>query len=73
MKYAIVKTVNGAFTIDSEWNEDINQAIVQFHSVCKTLWNESTVERATVAIVDDDLNPYVNGKEYIETIRHTPV
>ena len=73
MKYAIVKTVNGTFTIDSEWNDNINLAIVTFHNVCKTLWNEPTVERATVAIVDDDLKPYVNGKEYIETIRHTSV
>ena len=52
MKYAVVKNVNGAFSIASEW-DDPTQTIVNFHIVCTTLWNAEDVERACVAIVDE--------------------
>ena len=65
MKYAIVKIVNGAFSIDSEWNNNIQGAIVKFHSVCGTLWNETTVETATVEIIDNQGNVAQGYKEFI--------
>ena len=70
MKYAIVKIVNGSFSIDSEWNDNIQGAIVKFHSVCGTLWNETTVEAATVEIIDNQ-GDVVQG--YKEFIMHIPV
>lgn len=68
MKYAIVKIVNGGFSIDSEWNENITGAIVKFHSVCATLWNETTVETATVEIVDSQGDVVQGYKEFISHI-----
>ena len=66
MKYAIVKSSNGAFTIDSEWS-DLTKAKVNFHAVCQTLWNAPDVVTAKVMIVDEQLN-CVEG--YREFIRH---
>lgn len=54
MKYAIIQVSNGNFSIVSEWT-DLNKAIVNFHSVCMTLWNAQDVEHATVEIVDEKL------------------
>ena len=64
MKYAIIKCSNGAFAIDSEWS-DLTKAKVQFHSVCKTLWNSADVIAAKVMIVDEQLNCIDNCKEFI--------
>ena len=68
MKYAIVKSSNGAFVIDSEWS-DLTKAKVQFHSVCQTLWNATDVITAKVVLVDEQLN-CVEG--YAEFIHHDP-
>lgn len=67
MKYAIIKVVNGTFSIHAEGITDINTAIVQFHGVCQTLWNAQDVVSATVEIVDEKLS-YVDS--YKEFIRH---
>ena len=64
MKYAIIKCSNGSFSIDSEWS-DLTKAKVQFHSVCKTLWNSADVIAAKVVIVDEQLNCIDNCKEFI--------
>ena len=64
MKYAIIKCSNGAFAIDSEWS-DLTRAKVQFHSVCKTLWNAKDVVTAKVLIVDEQLNCVEDYREYI--------
>ena len=64
MKYAIVKSSNGAFTIDSEWT-DLTKAKVNFHAVCQTLWNASDVITAKVMIVDEQLNCVEGYKEFI--------
>lgn len=66
MKYAIIKNINGAFTVDSEWT-DKSKAKVQYHGVCKNLWNASDVLKATVCIVDENMN-IIDG--YIEQITH---
>ena len=68
MKYAIVKIVNGTFSIDSEWKDNITGAIVKFHSVSATLWNETTVETATVEIIDNQGNVARGYKESINKI-----
>ena len=55
MKYGIVKISNGNFTIASEWS-DLDKAIVNFHSVCTTLWNAPDVEHGCVAIINETFN-----------------
>lgn len=65
MKYAIIKVVNGAFSIHAEGITDINNAKVQFHGVCQTLWNAQDVTFATVEIVDENLAHIDGYKEHI--------
>ena len=67
MKYAVIKVVNGNFSGDSEW-ADVQGAIVQWHAVCRALWNEATVETAMVEIVDENLDVMPG---YRELIKHT--
>lgn len=65
MKYAVLKIINGNFSIDSEWNENLQGAIVKFHDVCKILWNEASVETATVEIIDQQGDIVQGYKEFV--------
>ena len=67
MKYAIIKCVNGSYSIHAEGITDIASAKVQFHSVCQTLWNATDVLSAHVAIVDEQLDVV---ERYKESIHH---
>lgn len=51
MKYAVIKIVNGNYAIAVE-TSDAQQATVNFHDLCKTLWNASDVKEAVVVVVD---------------------
>lgn len=64
MKYAIIKCINGIFSIDSEWG-NLNSAKVQFHGLCQTLWNAPDVLTAHVMIADEQLDVVDGYKEYI--------
>ena len=70
MKYAIIKVINGSYSIHSEGITAIENAKVQFHGLCQTLWNASDVLSAHVMIADEQLN-VVEG--YIEYIHHEVV
>lgn len=65
MKYAIIKTINGTYKVDSEGFTDVNKAKVKFHGVCQTLWNTSDVITACVMIVDENLDVVQGYKEFI--------
>lgn len=65
MKYAIIKVVNGSFSIHAEGITAIEAAKVQFHGVCQTLWNATDVLSAHVAIVDEQLDVVEGYKEAI--------
>ena len=67
MKYAIVKVINGNYFIHAEGITDISRAKVTFHDVCMTLWSEADVKKATVKIVDEQLD-CVEG--YVDFISH---
>lgn len=74
MKYAIVKTINGTYSIDSEGFTDVDKAKVQYHGVCKTMWNADDVVTASVAIVDENLDVVQGYKEFIShaVVEETP-
>ena len=72
MKYAILKIVNGTFSIDSEWNENLQGAIVRFHAVCGTLWNSDDVQTATVEIIDSQGNVAQGYKEFVNHVAPEP-
>lgn len=65
MKYAIVKVINGSFSIHAEGYTDLNAAKVAYHGVCQNLWNAADVTTAMVMIVDENLDCVERYKEYI--------
>lgn len=66
MKYAIIKVVNGNYSVHAEGITTIESAKTQFHGLCQTLWNAPDVIAACVMIANENLD-FVGGyKEYIE-------
>lgn len=65
MKYAIIKVVNGSYSIHAEGITTIEAAKVQFHGVCQSLWNSADVNTATVMIADENLYAVEGYKEFI--------
>ena len=66
MKYAIIKVINGNYSIHAEGITDISSAKTQFHGLCQTLWNAPDVEKAYVAIIDEQLDVVEGYKELIQ-------
>ncbi len=67
MKYAVIQTVNGNFSIASEHGENKIGAIVAFHNLCAALWNETEEVEAVVKLVDLNQD-VVDG--HVEFISH---
>jgi len=65
-KFSTVKVVNGQFAINTE-TDNLQSAIIQFHSLAQDLWNAPDVATAKIAIMDEQLN-VVDG--YAEFIHH---
>ena len=65
MKYAIIKVINGNFSIHAEGFTDIASAKVNFHGLCQTLWNAPDVLSAYVMIADEQMDAAEGYKEYI--------
>lgn len=65
MKYAIVKCINGNFSVHAEGFTDLSNAKVAYHGLCQTLWNASDVITASVAIVDEHFSVVEPYREYI--------
>ena len=65
MKYAIVKVINGNYSVHAEGFTDISSAKVSYHGLCQTLWNAPDVITAEVAIVDENLDAVEGYKEFI--------
>lgn len=69
MKYAIIKVINGNYSVHAEGITDLASAKVQFHGLCQTLWNAPDVVTAYVMLADEQLDA-VDG--YKEFIHHEP-
>lgn len=67
MKYAVIKCINGNFSVHAEGFTDVNNAKVSYHALCQTLWNADDVITAEVMIADENLD-CVEG--YCEFISH---
>ena len=65
MKYAIIKVVNGSYSIHAEGFTDLKLAKVAFHGLAQTLWNAPDVLSAEVAIMDENLDAVEGYKEFI--------
>lgn len=70
MIYAIIKCINGNYSVHAEGITNIANAKTNFHGLCQTLWNAPDVITAHVAIVDEQLDVVEGYKEYIH---HEPV
>ncbi len=73
MKFAIVKVINGNFSIHAEGLASIEAAKVNYHGLCQTLWNAQDVISAYAMIVDEQLDVVEGYKEYIHHEVVTPV
>lgn len=65
MTYAIIKCINGSYSVHSEGITDLANAKVSFHALCQTLWNAPDVITAHVMIADEQLDVVEGYKEYI--------
>lgn len=65
MIYAIVKVINGYYSIHAEGITNIANAKTMFHGLCQTLWNAPDVLTAYVSIVDEQLDVVEGYKEFI--------
>lgn len=72
MKYAIVKVINGNYSIHAEGITDATAAKVGFHGLCQTLWNAPDVTTAAVMITDENLDVVEGYKEFISHIEPEP-
>lgn len=65
MNYAIIKCINGNYSVHAEGITDLTSAKVQFHGLCQTLWNAPDVITAEVKIMDENLDRVEDYKEFI--------
>ena len=65
MKYAIIKCINGNYSVHAEGITDLTSAKAQFHGLCQTLWNAPDVITAEVKIMDENLDCVEDYKEFI--------
>jgi hypothetical protein len=65
MKYAIIKVINGNYSVHAEGFTELASAKTNFHGLCQTLWNAPDVITAEVAIVDENLDCAEGYKEFI--------
>lgn len=68
MVYAIIKVVNGNYFIHSEGITEVDNAKVQFHGLCQSLWQAPDVVSAYVKIVDEQLDVVEGYKEFIHHV-----
>lgn len=65
MKYAVIKVINGSYSIHAEGFTELTSALVNYHGLCQTLWNANDVITAEVMIVDENLDCVEGYKEFI--------
>ena len=65
MKYAIIKVINGSYSIHAEGFTSVEDAKTNFHGLCQILWNAPDVLSAYVMIADEQLDAVEGYKEYI--------
>lgn len=65
MKYAIIKVVNGNYSVHAEGITVLANAKTNFHGLCQMLWNAPDVLSASVKIVDENLDCVEDYREFI--------
>lgn len=65
MKYAIIKCVNGNYSVHAEGIATIESAKTQYHQLCAALWDAPDVLTASVIIADENLDIENGCREFI--------
>lgn len=65
MKYAVIKVINGSYSIHAEGFATVEAAKISYHGLAQTLWNAPDVLTAEVMIADENLDTVEGYKEYI--------
>lgn len=65
MKYAVLKCVNGNYSVHAEGITDISHAKVIYHGLCQTLWDAQDVITGCVTLVDENFFLVESYKEII--------
>ena len=67
-KYYVIYISNGALQVDKVTEHPTPEAaLVEFHGVCRTLWNTKEVKKAVVRILDSQLDCW---QDHVEVITH---
>ena len=70
MKYYVVHVSNGDLQIQAITEHSTPEAaLVEFHGRCRALWNEPAVVKATVKILDEQLDCYQGYNEIITHVQ----
>ena len=64
MKYAIVKCTDTNFAIHGEY-PTVEAAKIAFHQFSAALWNDPSMEKATIKIVDEQLDCAEGYREFV--------
>lgn len=64
MKYAIIRCTDGNFAVHGEYST-IEAAKVAFHQYSAALWNDTGTEKATIKIMDEQLDCAEGYREFI--------
>ena len=73
MKYAVIKVVDGNYSVQSEGHTDINDARYSFYSYCAALSKDKGYQTATVMIVDENLDKVEDYKAFFSNVVETSV
>ena len=65
-KFAVIKCVNGNFSVHAEGFTDLASAKTSFHGLCQMLWNADDVQTASVIIVNENFYEVTGYHEVIE-------
>ena len=68
MNYALIRVSNGSFKIEQE-SSDLSQIKGGYYGKCQTYNNDPSVHKATIMIVDENLD-VVEGSKYKEHFIH---
>ena len=69
MKYAVIAMTDGNYNVHAEgFTDNPAAAKASYHDYCKLLWNDAGTTKATVAIVDENLD-ILEGKYKEEIIK----
>lgn len=68
MKYAVIKVVDGAYSIHSEGHDTVEKARFSFYSYCAALANDKKFQTAMVKIVDENLDGVKDYKAFFSNV-----